>query len=947
MKTTKVQTLSFLVALSVFAGTAFAPAISANADVISAETETVPVEQTAPLSEQTFEVQSVELVADEMDVASEIVSTHQSGTDSEQIAVEPASGDVTDTDIQTDTTVEGSEVSNTTPSVQDDSSDVTSDIQDEEPPEVVPEIPAAESTSDQSVIEEAAEETIEEVSKDEIETISDDLIDSKKTARLASVSSANASYTILNNGLEGINIDISSSPYTDSQYSGLRYQSNGCTWFAHARVRQLGYKITTDYKAGSYYYYRASELGYSVAGPDADISTINPPAILCWNQHDGKWDGHVAILEKKLPDGSIIISQGGDGSAGAAHGYASIQKKTVAAMKGMCPNSAGFMGYVLLNGGTTPVSNNQLPVGVMDSITGGNGVINLYGWAFDPDEPSKSIDTLTCIGGTIDSGVTRYYASANKPARRVNEVYGLTGNHGLYDETGDYTQHVVSERGTLPVYVYAVDSKGGDYGIKLLDGCPITVTINNPVVITESAPKGNAEEFAGEIGKVRIKGWAFDEDSIGTKVDLHVYVGGTYDSGAPCYQVKANGTNRPDVNNAYPGVGNSCGFDISFPVKERGTKTVYVYAINIGKEISGNPLIGTGTVTIGYPVSGISLNKSSTSLIAGKTETLNATVSPSNASNKNVTWTSSNTSVATISSTGVVTAKAAGTATITVKTADGGKTATCKVTVPAAAKAVTSVTMNKASLSLKKGESGKLTVTVSPSDATNKSVTWKSSNPSVATVSSDGTVKAIAKGTATITVTSSDGKKTATCTVTVTDSSTPTVKNGWYRENGKDYWYENNVKQGTYSDKKGVVGDGTIRGREIYDPKSNAWYWLDSVYGGAKAVGKEVWMPYVYQDEDKWYPEVKKMIAEESDPGMADCVYNAMINKTGKWVRYDQDGKMLKGWVTITGELARIYPMQAGNTYYYDNRTGLMAKGWVYIGGTRYHFDEITGVLSK
>lgn len=168
----------------------------------------------------------------------------------------------------------------------------------------------------------------------------------------------------------------------------------------------------------------------------------------------------------------------------------------------------------------------------------------------------------------------------------------------------------------------------------------------------------------------------------------------------------------------------------------------------------------------------------------------------------------------------------------------------------------------------------------------------------------------------------------------------------WRTEGGKSYWYENGVRQGTYDDKDGVIGDGTIRGREIYDPASDAWYWLDAIYNGAKAVGKEVWIPYIYQDEDNWNDGSKKNIAYESDAGMGECVYQAILNKQGKWVRYDQNGAMLKGWVTISGELAKIYPSQAGNTYYYDHRTGLMAKGWVELGGTRYHFDEVTGALA-
>ena len=87
------------------------------------------------------------------------------------------------------------------------------------------------------------------------------------------------------------------------------------------------------------------------------------------------------------------------------------------------------------------------------------------------------------------------------------------------------------------------------------------------------------------------------------------------------------------------------------------------------------------------------------------------------------------------------------------------------------------------------------------------------------------------------------------------------------------------------------------------------------------------------------------MNADHADEGMKEYTYQCMKNKTGKWVRYDENGKMLKGWVKIENELARIYPQQAGNTYYYDHYTGLMAKGRLRIGGVDHYFDEITGVM--
>ena len=161
-------------------------------------------------------------------------------------------------------------------------------------------------------------------------------------------------------------------------------------------------------------------------------------------------------------------------------------------------------------------------------------------------------------------------------------------------------------------------------------------------------------------------------------------------------------------------------------------------------------------------VTGISLNKTSLSLAVGGSETLIATVTPANAINKTVTWTSSNTATATVDAEGKVTAVSAGTTTITAKA--GNKTATCIVTVSNNTVAVTSISLNKTTLSLTVGGNETLTATVLPNNATDKTVTWTSSNTAIATVV-NGTVTARAAGTATITAKA--GNMTVTCTITV------------------------------------------------------------------------------------------------------------------------------------------------------------------------------------
>ena len=186
--------------------------------------------------------------------------------------------------------------------------------------------------------------------------------------------------------------------------------------------------------------------------------------------------------------------------------------------------------------------------------------------------------------------------------------------------------------------------------------------------------------------------------------------------------------------------------------------------------VDGGTLTGDVTGDVIYKVTGVSLNTNSLTLEEGGTATLTATVEPDEASNKNVTWESSDSSVATVDTSGKVTAVGAGNTTI--KATVDGKSAECSVTVKEAANVpVESVSLDKTSLGLTEGETAQLTATVEPEDASNKNVTWSTSNASIATVDANGEVTAVSAGTATITATA-DGKS-ATCTVTVTADTVP------------------------------------------------------------------------------------------------------------------------------------------------------------------------------
>ncbi|MDY6464031.1 MAG: Ig-like domain-containing protein [Bacteroidales bacterium] len=164
-------------------------------------------------------------------------------------------------------------------------------------------------------------------------------------------------------------------------------------------------------------------------------------------------------------------------------------------------------------------------------------------------------------------------------------------------------------------------------------------------------------------------------------------------------------------------------------------------------------------------VTGVSVSPATLSLVEGTSDQLRATVTPSDAANKSVSWTSSATAIATVDNTGKVTAVSAGTATITVKTADGGKTATCAVTVTTKVIPVTGISIEEgATAEVEEGKTVTLTAKVQPDNATDKTVTWTSSNKAIATVA-DGVVTGVAAGQAVITAKAGD--KEATCTVTV------------------------------------------------------------------------------------------------------------------------------------------------------------------------------------
>ncbi len=190
-----------------------------------------------------------------------------------------------------------------------------------------------------------------------------------------------------------------------------------------------------------------------------------------------------------------------------------------------------------------------------------------------------------------------------------------------------------------------------------------------------------------------------------------------------------------------------------------GNCTIKATAVDGGFEATCN-------ITVVQPATGISVNKQSASILVGASEALTATLTPNDVTDKTILWSSSDTIVAVVSADGVVTARKAGKANIIATAASNPEAkATCEVT---AIQPVESITLNETSVTMTQlGEMVKLTSTILPEDASDKSVRWASYNPSVCTVTENGTVVAVGYGTATIVATTVDGGFPAACVVTV------------------------------------------------------------------------------------------------------------------------------------------------------------------------------------
>lgn len=222
------------------------------------------------------------------------------------------------------------------------------------------------------------------------------------------------------------------------------------------------------------------------------------------------------------------------------------------------------------------------------------------------------------------------------------------------------------------------------------------------------------------------------------------------------------------------------------------------------------------SITITVPavsLTGISVAPSSVLVLPGGTTSVTVNFTPTSATNKAVSWVSSNPAVATVHpTTGVITGVSEGTTTITVTSAQGPHQATVSVSV-GPSQGVIAVRLDKTSVALQSGSNAQLTATVLPSDASNKLVKWTSSNPSVARVDGTGRVTALSKGTATITATTDDGSYTATCSVTVDQGGSSSTGGKYTVSYSSGSTFKGN---GAYKDLGSVSVDGRTLSSNAY-----------------------------------------------------------------------------------------------------------------------------------
>ena len=527
--------------------------------------------------------------------------------------------------------------------------------------------------------------------------------------------SATCLYGIHNNGGYGITIDINSAPYTTFtgySYGQYAYTASGCAWFASARARQLTGSGSTIWNGSGWWNGGNGRLGYSTG---TTMSTTNK-ALVCYGTH-------ISVLEGINSDGSIVISEGGyNVSSYANYGYcriASVSKSYLESARG-----GSFLGYVYL-----PVALNP---------NGGTQNITVNYSSDTTDTPRRTVGTTTA---TMAATISVTGASISSVSTVGFELYNANGT-----ALKSKTEKPTPKNNVINAW-YGIGA-GQEIDVELTSGT--TYLYRFLAVINGQTYYGSFQNF--------------------TTVPIYV-TGVTASPGSLTLTPGGSSTVYATVSPSDASIKS-----VNWSSSNENVATVIngtVTAINPGSAViyatasDGSGKYGTCNVTVNpIRVTGINLSSTSGTILVNGTLKLSATITPSNATNKNVTWSSSDTNIASVDNSGNVRGIAPGTATIRCTAADGsGVYSNCTITVN---KLVSSITLDNSSLELRAGETADLIATVLDLDASNRAVIWYSEDTDVASVDSDGTVTAVGPGITSIIASSADGSGVyAECIVVV------------------------------------------------------------------------------------------------------------------------------------------------------------------------------------
>lgn len=556
-----------------------------------------------------------------------------------------------------------------------------------------------------------------------------------------------------------------------------------------------GSSLTLTLEAGSYNSFESERENHAAIEIEHLTSlTIQGTGQLLAKSADGAAaiggaSSYVATSEINITGGNIKAYTGGHASAigGGDHG-ASLDinisgGKIFAGFESLGEVAAGGIGGGMGSNLTTiNISGGEIEAYGSEYAAIGSGTQQGFGDNIvitGGDVVAHAISGGAAIGGSWDSSYIKINISGddtnvNATATSGVAIGGGNGRNGTTDITisggnifaeSDMNAGIGGDKiGTINITGGTVEAYGGEGadGIGASKGGiagTFSTGTGNPVIITNSISDQNSESvwngvflvdnMNGGVGKVY-------GDKVTPTNDFTIPEGKTLEVDAGQSLIVAKGITATNNGTVI-----------------RDTKGT----VDVQGTWRGNPVVVRGSEE-DVAVTGVQLNKRTLTLAPTETETLVATISPEDAANKSLRWSSSDSDVATVDANGKVTAAAEGTAVITVSTVDGGFTAQCTVTVSEDKPeivAVENVTLNKTSASLEVGETEQLTATVKPADAANKSVRWKSNDENVVSVDANGKLTAISSGMATVTVTTEEGNFTALCKVTVTNPDDTTT----------------------------------------------------------------------------------------------------------------------------------------------------------------------------